>query len=186
MTLLLRSSIIAMLLSLAPSISMGNAIPLMLRVSTSDLDPWAQDLEVFSGTRQVHIWLLNYDWEEIEFGLESTFEIVDVFLPNGIVNVGTMTDVHLLPAAGPILPGNGVVLTVAVRDPDGVGGSICMRESVVNGRVCARIGGTWTHASHTGLDTDPSQCEGEFSSAACATLTPVETVGWGRLKADYR
>ncbi|MBZ0267508.1 hypothetical protein K8I85_05085 [bacterium] len=179
--------VLALLLVLPPPVAEAQCIPAWLSFSASE-ERSDLRLEPFQGTKEVYVWFPNYLWDEMEFGIETSFEVVGTSPAPGVTNLGTKTEPHLVFDAGCDSWANTYdpVFTVTVRDPDGVGGYICPRESAGGERLCARIRGEpWIRVSFSGLDTTGDGCYGDALSAGCENLTPVVPSSWGAMKAHY-
>ena len=134
------------------------------------------------------VWTVDYQMEAVEFGLDATFEILDIIARPGFVNSGTLQSPIFESTSG-CPPLGHVVAELTIRDSTGDGGRVCLVDSPVNGRLCCRFcgGAEFIRVLHRGFSTDGlGYCEGGSTSSGCSSVVSVTQGTWGRVKVMYR
>jgi hypothetical protein len=120
-----------------------------------------------------------------EFGIATTFQVVDLIPRNGVTNIGTMTSPTLIyPQCATYL----LLAELVVVDPSGAGGRVCPVDSETHLMNCTQDCGSsqvWSNV-YTGFSSDGSApCEGMATSPGCYAVA-VDVPSWGRTKSRYR
>ncbi|MCA9753192.1 MAG: hypothetical protein KC591_13440 [Gemmatimonadetes bacterium] len=160
-----------------------------VNVSESPTECWLTSGPDFTGEKTLYLSLCGDFPLAMEFGLETTFdEIVSITPATGVSITGPLDSMQFCLAGAAADPW-GVVATLVVRDTDGSGGGVCFTPSTERGRVCYAYNCddfNWTSAFWTPLGYSTA------SGVACSTPVtdcgpnPVESEGWGRVKALHR
>ncbi len=175
--------------------SIGTAIvdmadaSLYLALSLSQsTDPYDNVGQAHAGLDTVYVCVHEHATTEVEFGLGGTYDIVSIVPAIGVVNLGTKTQLHLVPDLGlSCLPE--VPVSVVVSEAAGTGAELCLEVTEDSGRLCAKVPSMdeWYRFDQaigfTTIDNGP--CLATDVVVPCTTL-PVEPTSWGRMKALYR
>ena len=168
----------------------GRVIVPHLAFSGSAVSQYEAQIAVFQGERDIYLWFWNDRVEDVQFAIDTSFEIVAFVPAPGVTNSGTdealwltLGSVDCMTVDDPILLG-----TLTVRDTTGSGGWLCPVQSQVTGRLCFQpcAEGYWQDLRGHGLTSDGSSpCFDILSGPDCQPIT-VESQSWGEQKAMYR
>jgi hypothetical protein len=176
---------------LAPEVGHANA-PSYYMISSSDSDPWVNVGDAFFGEQTLYLWIVpSYVAGAFDFGIVSSFDIVELVTLNGFVNQGTMQSPLLTrDTCVDDLDGE-VAARIVVADPTGTGGTICFERSAISNRLCGELCGggldSWTWFDYIGFATGGvPPCWGLKLGSECDNPFSTDATTWGRTKASYR
>jgi hypothetical protein len=177
---------------LAPAAGLAN-VPSYLVISASDSDPWVNVGDAFFGEQTLYLWMVPSNATgAFDFGIVSSFDVVELVTMNGFVNHGTMQSPLLTRDTCVDDGGLGeLAARIVVADPTGAGGTICFERSSISNRLCGELCGggkaNWSWFDFIGFASGGTPpCWGLKSGPECEDPFSTDATTWGRTKAFYR